>query len=181
MLARLRRDESGFGLVELLMAMTVLSVGILATVAAFTSGAFALQRAGKLSTASAIADAQMERYRAIRYDAIALTQASIDAAPADYTTDAAFPSDPATRVVVATCATAPSQAEACTASRATTGPDGRPYRVDTYITLGVQVPDTGTSGTARQVKLVTVVVRDVRDGLRALIRQQSTFDRSTGT
>src|SRR3712207_8248851 len=104
MVERLRRDESGFGLVELLIAMTVLSVGILATIAAFTSGSFALQRASKLSTATAIADAQMERYRAIRYDSIALTQSSLDVAPADYATDGRYPTDPATRVVVTTCA-----------------------------------------------------------------------------
>ncbi len=181
MLARLRRDESGFGLVELLVAMTVISVGILATIAAFTSGTFALQRASKLSTATAIADAQMERYRAIRYDAIALTQSSLDAAPADYATDPRYPIDPATRVVVETCATAPAQADACIASRSTTGPDGRAYRVDTYIAKGVQVPDQGSSGAPREVKVVVVVVRDVQDGLKALIRQQSTFDRATGS
>ena len=181
MLARLRADDSGFGLVELLIAMTVLSVGILATVAAFTSGTFALQRASKLSTATAIADAQMERYRAIRYEAIALTQASLDAAPADYATDAKYPADPTTRVVVTTCAAAADQADACTASRSTNGPDGRPYRVDTYIAKGIQVPDEGTAAAAREVKVVTVVVRDVNDGLKALIRQESTFDLSTGS
>jgi prepilin-type N-terminal cleavage/methylation domain-containing protein len=181
MLARLRRDESGFGLVELLIAMTVLSVGILATIAAFTSGTFALQRAAKLSTATAIADAQMERYRAIRYDAIALTQSSLDAAPADYAADPKFPSDPATRVVVTTCATALAQAGACIASRSNPGPDGRTYRVDTYISLDEQVPDQGSSAAAREVKVVVVVVRDVQDGLKALIRQQSTFDRITGS
>jgi prepilin-type N-terminal cleavage/methylation domain-containing protein len=179
MRARLH-DESGFGLIELLIAMTVLSVGILATVAAFTSGTFALQRAGKLSTATAVADAQMERYRAIKYEVIALTQSSLDAAPADYATDPKYPSDPATRVVVAACATAPSQADACTASRPTDGADGRPYRVDTYIAKGIQVPDQGTGGVAREVKVVTVVVRDVSDGMKALIREESTFDLSTG-
>ncbi len=181
MVARLRRDESGFGLVELLIAMSVLSIGILATIAAFTSGTFALQRAGKLATATAIADAQMERYRAIRYDAIALTQASLDAAPADYAADPKFPSDPTTRVVVTTCATAAAQAQACTASRSTTGPDGRTYRVDTYITRGVQTPEQGSTAGGREVKVVAVVVRDVQDGMKALIRQQSTFDQATGS
>ena len=146
MLTRLRRDESGFGLVELLIAMTVLSIGILATIAAFTSGTVALQRAGKLSTATAIADAQMERYRAVRYDAVGLTQVSIDAAPADYSADPKFPVNPVTRAVVTTCGAPTAQEEACTASRPTTGPDGRPYRVDTYIEHGQQFPDLGTAG-----------------------------------
>ena len=66
------RSEAGFGLIELLMAMVMLNIGILAIVAAFNSGMFALKRASKISTASAIADSQMELYRAITYSAIAL-------------------------------------------------------------------------------------------------------------
>jgi Tfp pilus assembly protein PilV len=58
---RLRlRSERGFGLIELLMAMVMLNIGILAIVAAFNSGMFALNRASKISTASALADSQME-------------------------------------------------------------------------------------------------------------------------
>ena len=49
---RLRRDESGFGLLELVMAMVVLNFGILALVAAFNSGAVALKRANEIATAS---------------------------------------------------------------------------------------------------------------------------------
>jgi len=40
------RQEAGFGLIELLMAMTILNVGILATVAAFNSGIVTLRRSG---------------------------------------------------------------------------------------------------------------------------------------
>lgn len=40
------RQEAGFGLLELLMAMTILNIGILAVVGAFNSGAVALRRAG---------------------------------------------------------------------------------------------------------------------------------------
>ena len=59
-------DQQGFGLIELLMSMTMLNIGILALVAAFQSGAFALKRASAVSTAAAIADIQMERYRAYK-------------------------------------------------------------------------------------------------------------------
>ncbi len=185
MLARLQREESGFGLIELLVAMLLLSVGILATVAVFTSGTFALQRAGKLSTATAIADAQMERYRAIRYDAIGLTLSSVDATAPDYRSDVVIAND-LTKLHTQAACPAGAPADACTASRSTTGPDGRPYRVDTYILKGVQTPESqspasGASGPAREVKVVAVVVRDERDGMKALIRQQSTFDQSTGS
>src|SRR6266487_6368782 len=66
------RSERGFGLIELLMAMVMLNVGILAIVAAFSSGTVALNRASKISTASALADSQMELYRAITYNSIGL-------------------------------------------------------------------------------------------------------------
>ena len=59
MILRLR-SERGFGLIELLMAMVMLNIGVLAIVAAFNSGMFALNRASQISTASALADSQME-------------------------------------------------------------------------------------------------------------------------
>jgi Tfp pilus assembly protein PilV len=49
------RDESGFGMLELLMAMVMLNVGILAVVAAFSSGSASLARANRVSTAGALA------------------------------------------------------------------------------------------------------------------------------
>ena len=54
------RAEQGFGLIELLIAMVMLNVGILAIVGAFNSGIFALNRASRITTDSALADQQME-------------------------------------------------------------------------------------------------------------------------
>ena len=51
------------GLVELLVAMTVLSIGIFALVAGFSSGFGAINRASKTSTAGTLADKQMESFR----------------------------------------------------------------------------------------------------------------------
>jgi hypothetical protein len=53
-----------------------------------------------------------------------------------------------------------------------TGPDGRAYRVDTYVVS--QTPPTG-----RTVRLVTIVVRRSAD-LRELARVSSSFDQSSG-
>jgi Tfp pilus assembly protein PilV len=64
------RGEDGLGLVELLIALLVLNVGIFATLAAFTGGATAINRASHVSTASAISDKQMETYRDTAYDSI---------------------------------------------------------------------------------------------------------------
>ena len=62
--------------------MVMLNVAILALVAAFQSGAIALQRAGKISTAAAVADIQMEKYRALKYDSIALDTTASPECPA---------------------------------------------------------------------------------------------------
>ncbi len=82
------RQEAGFGLLELLMAMTILNIGILAVVGAFNSGAVALRRSGQISTATVLADKQMELYRALTYGSIALDPTSIPATT-PYTSDPA--------------------------------------------------------------------------------------------
>ena len=63
MLRRLAKSEGGFGLVELLIAMAVMSIGITAIVAGYSSGILAVDRAKAGTTAGALADRQMETYR----------------------------------------------------------------------------------------------------------------------
>src|SRR2546423_5337614 len=86
------RDEGGFGMLELLMAMVMLNVGILAIVAAFSSGNSALARANRISTAGALANKQMEIYRGIEYDNIVFTTTEWNSAIADstYTNDTVY-------------------------------------------------------------------------------------------
>jgi Tfp pilus assembly protein PilV len=173
--ARLR-SQGGFGLVELLMAMTMLNIGILAVVAAYQTGMFALHRASKISTASALADQQMELYRAITYSAIALDSSSLASVDDTYKCDSALGSscpNSTSGETTTTCSGSPLPNE-CLPSRTTTGADRKPYRVDTYITN-----TTPTNG--RALKVVTVVVRDGRSlSARPLARLASTFDQSTG-
>ena len=67
--------EHGFGLVELLIAMVVLQIALLAMIGVFGAGAVALGRASNVNTAATLADQQMELYRAMPYDAIGLDTA----------------------------------------------------------------------------------------------------------
>src|SRR5256886_5551290 len=67
------------------MAMVMLNVGILAIVAAFSSGNAALARASQISTAAALADKQIESYRGLIYDNIVFTTSEWNAAIADST------------------------------------------------------------------------------------------------
>jgi type II secretory pathway pseudopilin PulG len=170
------RCERGFGLIELLMAMVMLNIGILAIVAAFSSGMFALKRASKISTASALADSQMELFRAITYSNIALDANSLASVDNTYKCDSALGSscpNSTSGEVTATCAGSPLP-NYCLPTRNVTGADRKSYRVDTYITM-----TTPTNGRAE--KLVTVVVRDgTALSARPLAREASTFDQSTG-
>jgi Tfp pilus assembly protein PilV len=64
--ARLR-EETGLGLIELLISLLVLNLGIFATMGAFTSGAVAIRNASRVSTASALADKNIETFRDMSY------------------------------------------------------------------------------------------------------------------
>ena len=169
------RSEAGFGLIELLMAMVILNIGILAIVAAFSSSQLALTRASKISTASALADSQMELFRAIKYDAIALDSTTLGSVDNTYKCDVALGAscpNVTSGEVTTTCGSP--LPNYCNPSRSVTGADRKNYRVDTYIT-------TTTPTNGRSVKLVTVVVRDSRNlSGRPLARVGSTFDQSTG-
>jgi prepilin-type N-terminal cleavage/methylation domain-containing protein len=61
------RSEEGFGLVELLIAMTILAIGIGATLAVFSSSIISLRHASRAGTALTLAERQLEAYRAMPY------------------------------------------------------------------------------------------------------------------
>jgi hypothetical protein len=70
------RDERGFGLIELMFAMLMLNIGILALVAAFNEGAMALGRSAAVSSGTTVADKMMEVYRGLENKAIYLNAPS---------------------------------------------------------------------------------------------------------
>ena len=171
------RSEQGFGLIELLMAMVMLNIGILAIVAAFNSGIFALNRASRITTASALADQQMELYRALTYPAIALDSNTLAGVDNTYKCDTALGASCPNSTVrrghhhlqrLAAAERVPAEPHASSAPTArTTGstPTSRAC--------------TPTGG--RALKVVTVVVRDgSKLSARPLAGVASTFDQSTG-
>jgi len=169
-------------MLELLMAMVMLNVGILAVVAAFSSGNAALYRSSRISTAGALANKQMEAYRGIKYDNIVFVTSEWTSAIANstYTGDTVYQTNMnnpvAPHALVATVSTCPANvpASACDPSYTTTGADHRSYRVDTYLYY-----DTPTSG--QQLRAVSVVIRNPDDLTRVFARVSSTFDSSTGS
>jgi Tfp pilus assembly protein PilV len=183
--ARLR-SEDGFGLIELLMAIVLLNIGILAIVATFDSGAVALRRASHISTASALADQQMEGYRALLYAQIGFDTTQMSGLDSTYKCDSVLGgSCPNT---VTTCSSgacadntvpvlACGSANQCKPNRTVSGaasPDSYVYRIDSYILYKTQ-----TSG--RQLKQITVVVRDGYVPSKTLARLTSTFDQTVSS
>lgn len=148
MSARLR-SQQGFALIEMLVAIVVINVGLLAMLLALNSGMVTLRRSAETSTASAIADQQLERFRARAYAAIYLDTTSLAATDSTYQADAAYSASQVSQ----TCSPL---VAACTPSQTVTGPDGRTYRVDTYV---VSVVPSG----GQAVKQITVVVRKPGD------------------
>jgi prepilin-type N-terminal cleavage/methylation domain-containing protein len=156
------REQAGFGLIELLIAMTVMVIAITAIVAAFSSGLVALSRASRASTAATLADKQMEAFRVIPYTKVALNKTLLDAADAAYTGDSVLAGDTQngnfslsgfllgpSSTADTYCNGSPTPATCKPTQSPVTGPDGVSYRVDTYIVwscaLGALRPANGTS------------------------------------
>ena len=64
------RAEAGIGLIELLISLTILVIGVAATLAVFSSSITGLRHTGQEGTALTLADRQLESYRAMPYACI---------------------------------------------------------------------------------------------------------------
>jgi prepilin-type N-terminal cleavage/methylation domain-containing protein len=186
LLTRLRAraaGDRGFGLIELVIAMSVLSIAVAALMLSFASSAISLRRAGQKGTALTLADTQMERYRTRGFTGIRIDGTQIPASGTYVTansTDSTIP--PSTGQAVAGSngdETCPGAADppACLPVRNVTGPDGKAYRIETYVnyvnnnaTLSIRTPASGLT-----LKRVTIVVRDAATGM-IMAREQSAFD-----
>ena len=116
----------------------------------------------------------MELYRAITYAAISLNTTAVDGT---YTADAAYPGTRVTGACTAPVAVACVPTQTINASSTPPSPDGRSYRIDTFITT--HDADGSRLADGRPLKRVTVVVRR-SSPLKTLFRVSSNFDQSTG-
>jgi type II secretory pathway pseudopilin PulG len=189
-LERLRRiaaEENGFGIVEVVMAMMIISIAVLALVSVFAASALSLHRAAQRGTAVTLAETQMERYRTvsftgIRIDGGLIPTSSTDSYVTGHTTNPAIP--PSSGQALAgqngddACPSVTLPA-ACYPVQTVTGPDGRTYTIDTYVhyanndaTLSIRAPASGLT-----FKVVTVDVRDASTG--GLLAEDSSAFQST--
>ena len=79
--------QSGFTLMEILIAVAVLAIGVVAVVNLFPVGLQAARRTANFSDAAALAQRQMELYRAYGYGEIDDMFGSIPAGDTDYYPD----------------------------------------------------------------------------------------------
>jgi len=117
------RSERGIGLIELLIALTILIVGVGATTAVFASSLIDLGHAGKEGTAITLADRQLESYRAMPYSCIPTTLPQT--APSGCLSPSGFPNPYA-------------------ATQTTTSSESPDHRIYT-VTTALSTPSAGTT------------------------------------
>jgi type II secretory pathway pseudopilin PulG len=168
-------SESGMGLVELVVAMFVLTVALLALAAGYDAAAISVHNASKKTIAAKLASAQIELYQALKFSNIGLDQTTLADVQrgagydANYVTDEAGLSPSGTDHTISGCGTAPQ----CLPIQDVTGPENHPYRLETFVR---DVTNTGATGTWNE-RMVTVIVRDRGvAGNPELLRQTTGFD-----
>jgi type II secretory pathway pseudopilin PulG len=187
--SRAATREEGQGLIELIVALTILAVGIGSLLTLLTSSALSLQRSDQKGTALVLAEKQIELYRSAGYrdvrlddglvSAIASTDKYMTANSSDSTIpagsgqrlDTAADSNPCvpTNPLNPTPDNPNSLPDECRPIRPEIGPDHRPYEIDTYI--HTTNPNGGDA-----VALVTVIVRNAALATRPILaRSASSF------
>jgi prepilin-type N-terminal cleavage/methylation domain-containing protein len=187
--------EDGFGLIELMAAVAILTIALLALAAGYDQAFLSLHRASQKSVASELADQQMELYRSLPYASIGLdttTTTSVGtvgdpAYDAQYATDpilagdivtdpvtgaqTQLPSGTVNEVTIDGCGTAPQ----CLPIQTVTGSDRRSYRIETFVR-----DRPNNTGIRWVERVVTVIVQDASlSSHPEILRLTSAFDRTT--
>lgn len=139
------RAEDGLGLIELLIALTLLAIGIGATIASLSSSIVVLQHSSKEGTAITLADRQLEAYRAMPFACVPRSSSMIQPAACPVVpTYSGFPQPYSTTAVT-------SYDQTVSGSDA---PDHRSYVVTTSVSSSATEPQitvtvalTGAPGT----------------------------------
>ena len=166
------REEDGFMLLELVMAMFVLTVAVLALMASYDSAFLSVHKAAQNTAASTLAQNQLELYTALTYTSVGLDTTELSAVKASnstYTADEASLDNAATATdATYTCGSATN----CLAVQTLTGADHKDYAVETFIRNVA-----GASYSGRSERVVTIIVRDpsTADDLK-VAQLSSTFD-----
>jgi hypothetical protein len=168
------RNEGGFLTVELVVAVAVISIAVLALMAAYEQAFFSLHSSAKSSSAGLIAENQLELYASLPYSSIGLDATALSTAKAS---DAYYHSDESalplpsggggTDITISGCGTAAN----CLPVQTITGSDGQRYELETFIRSL-----TNPSETAWTERVVTVIARDLSSSGTKVVTIQTAFD-----
>jgi Tfp pilus assembly protein PilV len=164
------RSEGGFLTIELMVAIVLITVALLALMAAYDGAFSSLHSSGQTSSAGLLAENQLELYASLPYASVELDSTTLTTAKstdANYSTDeAALPGSGSD--VSASCG---STAQ-CSPVQTVTGADHHTYKIETFIRL-LANPTVATWSE----KVVTVIVRDeTQTGTPKVFTIQTAFD-----
>jgi len=151
-LRRRARAEVGFGMIELLAAMTVMLIGIFAVFSVFQAGIVQIRRASTITTAAAVADSEMEKFRAIKYDSIGLSNTTVDSVVggsygSTYTGQSFYKTDSAASTTLSAAITTTSQTTVPVQATITGFPSSGPFlvKIDSeYMLINTRSTSTWT-------------------------------------
>jgi Tfp pilus assembly protein PilV len=165
------RSEGGFLALELVVAIVVISIAILALMAAYGNVFFSLRSAAKTSSAGLLAENQLELYASLPYSSIGLdssTLSSVKASDSTYSSDESALPGTGTDVTISSCGSSPQ----CSPVQTLTGSDHHTYKLETFIRAL-----SNPNGSSWNETVVTVIVRDAsRGGSPEVITAQTAFD-----
>jgi type II secretory pathway pseudopilin PulG len=194
-MVRRAREQDGFMVIEVVAAIVILSIALMALMAGYDSAFISLHKAGQKSTAATLMNTQLERYSALPYTALGLNPTLVTAVgdstkptyDALYATNALLDG---TAVVSGQTVESDgtvndyTQGSACTSDQTTptcmpiqtvTGADGRSYRIETFITQDASHSQkVGLSNVGWTTMDVSVIVRDATDNTQ-LVEAQTSF------
>ncbi len=166
------QSEDGFLMIELVAAVLIITVALLALIGAYSLGYFAINSTAQTTQAGLIANNQLELYAAIPYASIGLdstTLASVKSTDTYYNTDETALPGSGSDATISSCG---SSAQ-CSPVQTITGGDHKTYKLETFIRL---IANPNVSGSARTEKIITVLVRNMSAGGAKVVVMQTGFD-----
>jgi Tfp pilus assembly protein PilV len=165
------RSESGFLTIELMAAVLIITVSLLALMAAYDQSFFSIHSPAKTSAAGQLAENQLELYASLPYSSIGLDSTTLTTSKStdvNYSSDESALPGTGSDVTITGCG---SSAQ-CSPVQTLTGSDGKSYKLETFIRAL-----TNNSASTWTEKVVTVVVRDLStSGFPKVLTVQTAFD-----
>lgn len=161
-------------LVELVVTMVVLSIALLALMASYDQAFFSLHSSAKTSSASLIAESQLELYAALPFASVGLdasTLGAVKSSDSTYASDESALPGSGSDVTISGCG----GAAQCAPVQTVTGSDRHSYKLETFIRSLVNI--VNADATTWNETVVTVVVRDLSEsGSPKVVTMQTAFD-----